>query len=532
MKRTYIIATLLLILAFSACKESEFADSYPDPSKIKTTSVEKQFSGFMQSNLGLVMPSYWNYFVTNRITLSRYTQSVGWVNTTDQYVPGSAAVGDRWSAYYSFLAQYREFQNVYNKLVITDGDKLNYRIFMIAATIYFYDHTQKVVDLHGDIPWSAAGKMGENGGDYTISYPAYDDQVVIYTKMLDDLKAFSEELTTITVPTAILNVFKTQDFLNKGDVSLWKKYCNSLRLKMLTRVSASSALKDRASTEIGQILGSSTKYPVISVNSENIQVNVFDINTNINSKGFRSGLEDWNGNIANKVMIDYMLKNTDPRLKVMFESNPLGTAGVYKGLDQLAEPAVQDEQINRSNSISIYNRSTISRNQFFPGVIMNAAEVNYLIAEYYLLKGQDALAKAAYENGIKASIEYYYNIRAISNDNISPNVTAPTAAEVSTYLASSGVKWENATTQTAKLNLIATQKWIHFNVIQPEENWAELRRLDLPSLTFWTDNASAKQKTVPFRWQMPGSESTYNTENYSKVQSKDLLTNKIFWDVK
>ena len=155
MKKIFLMMAVALTVGFVACKKADFKDSYADPSKISETTVEKQFAGFMVSNSSYVLPSYWNYFVVLRTTINRYTQAVGWVNTTSQYVPGAAGITDRWGNYYSFLAQYRELQKVYSSL--SAANQAEKRIYMIAATIYLYDHTQKVVDLHGDIPFFTAG---------------------------------------------------------------------------------------------------------------------------------------------------------------------------------------------------------------------------------------------------------------------------------------------------------------------------------------------------------------------------------------
>ena len=146
-----------------------------------------------------------------------------------QWVPGASGIDSRWGTYYGFLAQYREMQNIFATLPA--ADQKDKRIYMLAATIYLYDHTEKVVDIHGDIPFSEAGKLSANGGDYANSLPKYDDQDAIYTKMLDDLKAFSDELNTMTILPAIVKAFGYQDLVNRGNITLWKKYCNSLRLK-------------------------------------------------------------------------------------------------------------------------------------------------------------------------------------------------------------------------------------------------------------------------------------------------------------
>ena len=527
MKKISFILTTVLAIGFAACTKSDFEDSYADPSKISTTSVEKQFAGFLSSNRDYVLPSYWNYFVVLRTTLTRYTQAVGWVNSNSQYVPGAAGINDRWGAYYNFLAQFREFEKVFSKLPADDqADK---RIYMIAASIYLYDHTQKVVDLHGDIPFTEAGKLSANGGNYSSSLPKYDNAEAVYTKMLDDLKSFADELNTITVTSAIQTGFKNQDFINKGDLTLWKRYCNSLRLRILARVSDVPSFQARVAAETAAILGNTANYPVIADNSQNIQINVFDLNTPLNSTGFRSGLEDWDGNLAGKAMIDHMKANADPRLRAMFEPG-VNAAGVYNGLDPLATSAVQSSLV-AGGTLSIYNRSTLSRNQFFPGVLINAAEVSFIAAEALLKAGNAAAAKTAYNDGISKSVKFYYGVRTVSNDNTAGALTPTSDAEIATYIASAGVNWDNAATTADKLKLIATQKWIHYSVVQPVESWAELRRLDAPVFSFEVDNSNT-QKQPPYRWVYAGSETTYNATNYETVKAKDNLTTKIFWDVK
>ncbi|HYF33251.1 MAG TPA: SusD/RagB family nutrient-binding outer membrane lipoprotein [Chitinophagaceae bacterium] len=535
MKKIFFILAILTA-GITACKKSDFADSYADPSKISETTVEKQFAGFITSysnsnsdkgQHGYTVPSYWNYFVVLRTTVLRYTQAVGWENSDNQYVPGSAAIGDRWNDYYNFLAQYRELQNIYSRL--STDDQADRRIYMIAATIFFYDQTQKVVDLHGDIPWTEAGKLSANGGDYAASLPKYDNASAIYTKMLDDLKAFADELNAISVKSGIAAGFKNQDLINKGDIVLWKRYCNSLRLRMLSRVSDVANFQSRANTEIGQILSNPASYPVVSSNAENIKISVFDVNTDITAKGFQSGLEDWNGNIAGKVMIDHMKANGDPRLRAMFEPGA-NAGGVYNGLDPMLNRTTQNALI-AGGTMAIYNRSTISRNQFFPGILITASEVSFFASEHYLKTANAGAAKNAYENGIRQSIEYYYWLRTLSNNNVSGSLTPTNNTEINNYINSAGVNWDLAVTNADKLKLLAIQKWIHYSVVQPMESWAELRRLDAPVFSFEVD-AGNVQKQPPYRWLYAANEKTYNAANYQAVAAQDNLSTRIFWDVR
>jgi len=305
-----------------------------------------------------------------------------------------------------------------------------------------------------------------------------------------------------------------------------------MRLRMLARVSGVPAFQTRVTAEVTQILGNPAAYPVLEENSQNIQINIHSQDTPIHSRNFRTGLEDWNGNLAGKVMLDHLVANDDPRLRVLFQPAVVDGAFIdeWIGVDPMALQADQQALITEGR-VSRYNWSTLSRNQFFPGVLLTAAEVDFLKAEALLLAGQDAQAKAYYEKGVANSVDQYYRFRAISNNNESPAFEPYTAEEIATYLAQPQVSWVNAATPAQKLNLIATQKWIHFNVVQSYDNWAEYRRLRLPQLSFWND-ASDPQNQPPARWQYPSSERTYNEDNYAAVQSKDTYNTKIFWDVR
>jgi hypothetical protein len=349
--------------------------------------------------------------------------------------------------------------------------------------------------------------------------------------MLDSLKSFADELNSINVPDYVLNKFKSQDLINRGNLSLWKRYTNSLRLRMLTRVSGVSAFSARANSEIATILSTPAKYPVVTVNGENIKVSVFDLSSDITAKSFKDGLEGDAGRVSNtagKAMIDHMKANSDPRLRAMFEPG-LKAGGVYNGIDPLADRSIQNKAIVDSTA-AIYNRSTVSRNQYFPGILINAAEISFLAAEYYLRTADPLAAKTAYETGIRRSVEYYYWIRTLSGEPVSGPLTPTDDTEVNAYIASAGVNWDLALTTADKLKLIATQKWIHYSVVQPHESWAEIRRLDAPALSFEVDAAGTVINQPPVRWIYPASELAYNATNYNAVKSKDNLTTKVFWD--
>lgn len=528
MKKFFIIVGLIsasFTTFLTSCKQESFDDFYRDPSTTTETTIDKQFAGITYDFRELIFPSYWNYFVILRTTANRYIQAVGWQNEPNQLLPGAAAVQDRWATYYKGLAQFKEFERVF--AATSEIEQEQSRIFYIAAKVLFYDQTQQMVDLYGNIPWSEAGKLNANPTDFTTSYAAYDRGEDIYTVMLDDLKAISTELNALTIPPAVLTKFRTQDIINGGSLDLWKRYCNSLRLRMLMRVSDAPSFSSRAQSEVAEIASNPSIYPVVTTNAENIQLDIFD-NTNewYHSRGFRDGIESWNANLAGKAMVDYMVDKEDPRLPFMFEKGAL-SPDAYVGLDPALTTGVQQQLITGNSdgesTLSIYNRSTYSRNQNFPGIVISAAEVSFLLAEYHARNGGDGIAKDLFETGIRASIAMLQEIRSDSNNDDAEAPAAPTSAAIDSYIANIG--WVGN-----KIELIARQKWLHFNIIQPLESWAEVRRLDYPTFTFRVEAADL-QKEVPNRWMLPSSEITYNTEHYNAVRDQDNVNNKLFWDI-
>jgi len=521
MRKLLYISLATAAIFLGSCSQSDFEDAYRDPSTVTSTNVHKQFAGFMKINFEDVIPSYWNYFTVIRTTSLSYTQAHGFTNMTGRYVPG-AAVTNRWERYYKFIAQYRELEKVMASLPA--AEQAGNRIYAITSTIYLYDHTSKMIDNFGDIPFSEAGKISMTGGNYDAAAAKYDSQTELYVKMLDELKAFSTELNTITLPAKVEVEFKNQDLINKGDLVMWKNYCNSLRLKLLNRVSAVPAMAARANTEMAEIIAEAK---IVDENAENIAFRVYTQDTDLDTSGFFDALEGGNNNIAPKPMIDHMNANSDPRQPWLFEKGASATA--YVGLDPLLTSGVQDQLI-ANTQIAIYNRSVISKNDWLPGTLINAPEVNLILAEYYTRNGNATTAKTHFEKAIRQSIEYYVRLGDKADVLTWKPTTEPTAAEINAYIAK--INFAGATTPAAQLELIAFQKYIHYNVMQADESWAEQRRLKLPVLTFMEDETSSIRKTPPTRWTYPNSERVYNTTNYNTVKDKDNLSTKIFWDVK
>jgi len=525
MKNTFskfILAFSMVVLITASCSKDKLSDIYSDPGKTSTASVERMFTGVLNSSMDYVRMEYWRLFVVEQPSLGHYTQVMGWTNGEKQYEIAIGPVSDRWNSYYTgVMIQYRQFMQLYEDL--PEAEKPNYQIMKMAASIYFYDHTQQMVDIWGKMPWSEAGMLRMNNGNLVASKPKYDDGEEIYTTMLDDLKTMAEDFKTITLSQGYQNIFTTQDIYLGGDIQNWRKYCNSLRLRMLIRVSAASAFQSRAQTELAQMLNNPSDYPLIENNDE--QVIMESVPGTYESSGLQQAFETWGVyDLAPYAMIEHMKANSDPRLPCIFEPGA-NANGEYIGLDPMLNATEQGDLLT-SGVIARYSGVTFTRSKMYPGWLCTAAEINFHKAEAFTLLGNDGAAKTAYEQGVRNSILFYFWINQQSLEG-TPPLETPSDAVIAAYLNANGVKWDGAAN---KKKLIGEQKWIHTGISQMGHTWAELRRLGYPELDFFVDNSST-QKQPPIKWVYPAAEKNLNGENYSKVASYDDPNLNVFWDV-
>ena len=522
----FVLLSACFLLTF-ACTEDDFADAYENPARISETTVDKQFTGMLVEGRDYVVPDYWNYFVVLTGTLNPWTQAIGFVNDPNQYVPGSSGVNSYWDNYYAVLAQYRELQRVYNNL---DAEaQANLRIFQLAADVYMHFETQRAVDLFGMMPYFEAGMLSTNAGDYVASYAPFDSGSEIYAFMLDDLKRIADEMQGLELSASTAASFRSQDLINGGDVDLWQRFTNSLRMRMLMRVVEAPDFASRAMSEMAEIVGNPGQYPVIENNDQNAMIDVFNPNSAISARGFQQGINSagWDGDDASKVMIDFLKASDDPRLELLFEPGT-EAGGEFVGLDPMLDGSAQQSMVN-DGMIAYYNRMTFSENEYFPGLLFSAAEVSFLLSEYYARTDDGEAAVAAYDRGIRQSMDFYLYVNSISTAANGVTVESISDEDYQALITSEPVMMTAGQSTEEKIQRIAQQKWIHFNIIQPYQNWAEVRRLDYPQLSFWNDNSSV-QPLPPNRWGISGREISFNP-NYAEVSGMDDLSTKLFWDV-
>ncbi|MCW3467503.1 SusD/RagB family nutrient-binding outer membrane lipoprotein [Chitinophaga nivalis] len=517
-----ITAALLIgaaaIGASSCTKQME--ESYPNPDKTEKAAVPFLFSNEILSGRNRL--TYTQLFTAVRPMLGVYTQTMGFQNGTKRYEVAPSYAEMRWKEYYvNTLQTYREINFVFDSLPARE--KNIQQIYVALSKVFFIHETAKVTDLWGDMPFFQAGML-RNFANPSM-HAAYDSQESIYTWMLAELKKTADYLNEYKLPVGSESVvtegLKKQDVIFKGDREKWKKFTNSLRLRLAMKVSYVKPVLAKA--EIQEILGNPKLYPVMETNVDNALIvavgpDLFAID-NQHEYGIRS-MEGFNA--APFVIIDKIMQpQGDPRLSILYTKNK---EGKYAGMPMDVSTETQANML-RDSLISRMDSATFTRNNFFPGVLMTASEVSFLKAEAAERLGIGGSAQTAYEEGIRQSINFYYDIRNIST--FKDKVATPTAVAVEEFLKKEGVAYG-----TDNMNKICTQKWLHLNFVQAEENWAEVRRNKLPKLVFANDPSSTLQRNVPMRWNYPANERNYNAANYAAVAGKDRTDVKVWWDVK
>ncbi len=369
----------------------------------------------------------------------------------------------------------QEFQSAADLINANEGIEATQKsnqlaIIEVMSVMAFHSLT----DMFGDIPYSQALKPSE------FQAPTYDDQKAIYSDLLVRIQAAANNLNP-SAPS-----FTSGDLIYNGDVASWKRFANSLALRIAMRMVDAS--ESEAKAAISAISGD-----LITSNSQNATY-VFDANPTVANPLYVDNVIATRDDFCvTDVLVDGMMASNDPRLSAYAAVN---NSGDYVGMPY----GLTDGEAFALKSISSRPGES-TRAATAPAILMDAAEVHFLLAEAYerdILTGD---AATAYEAGIAASMEYW-------------------GVDGTDYIANNPY---DAGNWRASLGL---QKWLAFYMNGPQA-WAEWLRLDEPQLAV---PAAATNPNIPVRLPYPISEQTRNGSAIPLTNPDDLNT-KMWWDV-
>ncbi|WP_291143996.1 SusD/RagB family nutrient-binding outer membrane lipoprotein [Flavobacterium sp. UBA7680] len=372
-----------------------------------------------------------------------------------------------------------------NTILNFPADQANSNYKGIALTLRSWTFLL-LTDAYGSIPYKEAGQKVT---------PAYDTQKEVYTGLLADLKQAQTLLNTA-------NGTVTGDLVYKGDITKWKKLVNSLRLRIALRISD----REPALAKQAAIDATSDAAGVLSSNSDTFKFTYISSPQQNPASAWFETRDDYR---ISKTLVDKLNELADPRLPVYAQLPSDATVGKYVGgANGLSNSDANSQGFAKTSKPGTYFLTSSS-----PAVIASYSETLFNLAEAVARGYISGNAEQLYNDAITAS----FNQFGITN-----------AATISTYLNQAVVKYDASNYAKS----IGTQKWIAFYG-QGLDAFTEWRRLDFPVLT--AGPATVLDGKIPSRFFYPGTEQSLNGASYQAaiaVQGKDLLTTKLWFDVK
>ena len=457
--------TLASIIAVSLTNcTGDFQDINTDPNGISNESLTQMNNHIggsftpMFLNVFNVTPA-WNYQLQQGLLGDVYsgymtppTPFAGNVNNMT-YALVNGWNGFPWSdAYGSVMPFALDIKNA----VMQDGDPAGEK-FVMLSNIIKVTAMHRVSDIYGPIRYSKFDDFTTTG--------EYDSQQVAYSTFFDELGAAINGLKQFENETQ----FTPFDMSSLGgDIAMWRKYANSLRLRLAMRVVNVDETLAKTQGEL-------------SLNSDAGLLESTDMTINT---GFANPITvisgSW-GDIRMGAEMESILEGfSDNREEKYFnpaEDPALG--GAYKGIRMGIEIEAKGQYGAHSSIGSVIDGETIQW--------MTASEVWFLRAEAALRGWAGAGSSIAnYESGVRASFAQHgvSGVDAYLADNTStPNdfVDALNATNDIAYPSDVKIAYNNAGTNEEQLEQIITQKWIAM-FPDGQEAWSEFRRTGYPRI--------------------------------------------------
>ncbi|WP_299160748.1 SusD/RagB family nutrient-binding outer membrane lipoprotein [uncultured Tenacibaculum sp.] len=389
--------------------------------------------------------------------------------------------------YKDVLKDLDEAKNVITATTYTTAElnalKPNKLAIIEVLNVYTY---ALLVETFGNVPYTEAL-------DINNLLPKYDDGLTVYRDLIVRLT------TAINTLDTSLASYGSADNIYNGDVTKWKKFAASLKLRMGILLSDVDNALAKSTVESAVTAG------VFTSNADNADFTYYsaDPNTNpIHDNLVLSGRHDF---VAAKTIVDMLNTLADPRRATYFEEVPAGgyVGGTIGSTSGYASHSHVDPVVEAATT---------------PGVLFDYAEVEFLLAEATARTfAVGGTTKSHYDAGITASFEDW----------------GLTAADATTYLATPAVDYATvlaaSTATTPWKEVIGNQKWIAlFN--RGLEAWTSIRLLDFPTMATPTDAVSG----FPNRYTYPVVEQTLNGTNYTAAAAAigaDTAEQKLFWDL-
>lgn len=417
-----------------------------------------------------------------------------------------------YNGWYSELTNFKDIYKVASDTTTGNYNK-SYMGISIICQSWIYS---LLTDTYGDVPYFESNKAKKEDGG--IVEPKFDKQADIY---LDIFKRLEEANTLLSTGTAIA---ASGDPVYYGNISRWRKFGNSLYLRLLLRVSGKSQVTSEVSAKIKEIVDTNpAAYPIMTSNDESAILRWTGVSPYTSPLlGVRE--QDFRAPGIGSFFIDNLVNWADPRIDLAYGTGtPTNTNRYAIAPYQGAFQGVPSGYVPGSNPVKkSYFYSTTNNNGTGPtlmteplaGTIMNYGELKFILAE------------AAVKGWISGNAETYYNDGVLNSIKLwLPNWNVP----VTTYLIAADMQWIPGGTVDEKMERIHKQKYYALFLVDLQQ-WFEYRRTGHPVLPLGP--GLKNNGVMPARMTYPVYVQSTNPTNYQLAvasQGPDVISTQVWW---
>lgn len=405
-------------------------------------------------------------------------------------------------------------------------------------------------DTYGDIPYFDANKPPKEA----VVTPEYDAQKDIYIDLLKELKEAATQLDQ-SRPS-----YGNADMIYQGNVEKWKKFANSLRLRLALRVRYADAelAKQNMADLVETALITTTDDQALFFTSDDMASHWNPDYTSIVNFGVDPASK---ANLVAKTILDILTNGethnpVDPRTKIIADTayakwpptlNPPIPYFGYRGMPLFGGAPIE-------NRYPYGYESTSTRSDFWyvPVIekpILRASEVYFALAEASLFNLITGDANSYYRKALEVSIKELQEFYERTKDQL-PKVEAIirpnwTSADIDDYVAHKRITQTEidnfmssptatlSGTDEEKLEQIINQKIVGL-FYNGQEGWSEWRRTGYPRKLVPDDGSTALKGVSYRRGHYPASEALVNGDNHreaiSRMGGKDDVLSRVWWD--
>lgn len=450
----------------------------------------------------IVQVPVFNYQRNVNLFADLYSQY--WANTVSSFESGryeyvDGWIGNMWREWFTRgLAEMETLRTWY-------GDDPVYNNLIQVIEIWECAEWMRMTDTYGDMPYFGAGK-GEK--------VPYNSQQEIYNDLFSRLTVATSAIDASA--TDQFAVSAEQDLIFRWDLEKWRRFGNSIRLRMAMRISNADPAKAQAEASAAVTAG------VMQSNADVAHVPCW-------SNGFYDYVDkmgfQWDNIRLSDTFSNLLYNQTsseDPRARIWFaykDSSPLAgndqLEGVLNGYNILPANANDFATYNNNSNYIGFTGNGGDIFQYQP--IMMFPEVVFLQAEAALRGWIAGDANALMLEGVRASMDF---------------VGADPAAATDYINALPSLSGSNE----AQLKQLITQKYIA-NFPNGRETWNDFRRTDYPDLILPVDGVSSAASVAPGTYvkRIRYPDNAHNTEQNMMPPSQNTIATdrmdiKVWWD--